>query len=433
MSEQDLAVDLTSLTDQDIIDLLEREDLPEDLHALITEYQQALYSTTTDPLPEPELPYPIGDKCVFTFSIENSAILLPAIVLSYHEDNTTMRVMVLTPLTLDTVPCTDYFGSQKKCKDYATPCPQNQSHGYTIPVEFVAAFEALEMDDSDKLIEQLQYGKPVLCREKDQTLWQRGHIIDQLHGPRWRVRLDNTTKRNIQVDIDHIMPLKDLLQENQLEDQREEYNELDKDNEDEEEIIIETPSNEFGGWQIHTTGFAARMMAKMGYVEGSGLGVHGHGRINPIEAKPYLDKKHKGYGADNSRPGLGMQQKPKKLAQNKKGKAQELDMFGWMDNLLSQPQESEETIPKSVKSFASSDTRQTNQNISKLRSSADRARAEYIHANEAYRRNKGSPVEDHFIKRLKETTHKYENLKKQLAELETHVKRTKEKKDMYTF
>ncbi|KAI8353208.1 hypothetical protein BD560DRAFT_217267 [Blakeslea trispora] len=379
-----------------------------------------MYSDAANP--SPELPYPIGEKCAFTFPIDDAAILLPAIVTDYHEDNTIIRVMVLTPLTLDTVPCSDYFGQQKRCKDPVKACPHHHSHGYTTPVEFVAPFEALEMDDPGRLAEQLQYGKPVLCKQKDQVVWKRGRIIDQLHGAHWRVRL-NDTKQCIQVDMEQIMPLKDLLHEDTA-DQIEEWSESER-----EEEVVEKASDEFGGWQVHTTGFAARMMAKMGYVEGSGLGVRGHGRINPIEAKPYLLRKHK--GDDKSRPGLGMQHKPKHPPQKPKKPEQELDMFGWMDNLLSQPQEKE--ITTSVKSFASSDTRQTNQNISKLRSSVDKAKAEYVHASEAYRRNKGSSVDNHFNKKLKNAAHQYESLKKQLNELETHVKRAKEKKDMYTF
>lgn len=42
-------------------------------------------------------------------------------------------------------------------------------------------------------------------------------------------------------------------------------------------------SVEYGSFEIHTTGFGSKMMAKMGYVEGGGLGKDGQGIAQPIE------------------------------------------------------------------------------------------------------------------------------------------------------
>lgn len=43
-------------------------------------------------------------------------------------------------------------------------------------------------------------------------------------------------------------------------------------------------SGSFGFWEKHTRGIGSRLMEKMGYVHGSGLGKEGEGRINPVEA-----------------------------------------------------------------------------------------------------------------------------------------------------
>lgn len=40
---------------------------------------------------------------------------------------------------------------------------------------------------------------------------------------------------------------------------------------------------EYGAFEMHTTGFGSKMMAKMGYVEGAGLGKDGQGMAQPIE------------------------------------------------------------------------------------------------------------------------------------------------------
>lgn len=42
-------------------------------------------------------------------------------------------------------------------------------------------------------------------------------------------------------------------------------------------------STKLGAFEVHTRGFGSRMMAKMGFVEGQGLGKDGQGMAKPIE------------------------------------------------------------------------------------------------------------------------------------------------------
>ena len=61
-----------------------------------------------------------------------------------------------------------------------------------------------------------------------------------------------------------------------------------------------------GGWEIHEKGVASRLMAKMGYVRGSGLGKHAQGRtdILPIPAprRGTRDCENPGLGAPEAAP-----------------------------------------------------------------------------------------------------------------------------------
>lgn len=246
------------MSDQDeILKLLEnQEELTPELLALIEEYQQLKEQETNEEL---ELPFAIGNQCAITFAINDHLVLLPSIVLGYSNSKTVIRVLILTPVTEDTVPCSNYFNGT--CDD--EHCPH--SHGYELPTEYVTSFDALGTTDAEALVKQLQYGKRVWCKAINADIWKLGNIIDQLHGPRWRVRLRDATKKRITVDIEHIMPFKSLLEEEYNDDEQEEWSESDR-----ESVIVEeqTQDNQaFGGWQVHTTGFAAKMMKKMGYVE----------------------------------------------------------------------------------------------------------------------------------------------------------------------
>ncbi|PSS08163.1 Zinc finger CCCH-type with G patch domain-containing protein [Actinidia chinensis var. chinensis] len=57
-------------------------------------------------------------------------------------------------------------------------------------------------------------------------------------------------------------------------------------------------SSTYGAFELHTTGFGSKMMAKMGFVEGGGLGKDGQGRAEPIEA--IQRPKSLGLGAESS-------------------------------------------------------------------------------------------------------------------------------------
>ncbi|KAA8535284.1 hypothetical protein F0562_030287 [Nyssa sinensis] len=72
-------------------------------------------------------------------------------------------------------------------------------------------------------------------------------------------------------------------------------------------------SSKYGAFELHTTGFGSMMMAKMGYIEGGGLGKDGQGMTEPIEV--IQRPKSLGLGAEASESsGKLAKNEPKKYA-----------------------------------------------------------------------------------------------------------------------
>ncbi|KAL7190960.1 hypothetical protein ACSBR2_023100 [Camellia fascicularis] len=74
-------------------------------------------------------------------------------------------------------------------------------------------------------------------------------------------------------------------------------------------------SSKYGAFELHTTGFGSKMMAKMGFVEGGGLGKDGQGIAQPIKA--IQRPKSLGLGAEASETSSNSSKtKPKKFGKD---------------------------------------------------------------------------------------------------------------------
>ncbi|KAI8883059.1 hypothetical protein K501DRAFT_333581 [Backusella circina FSU 941] len=285
--------------------------------------------------------------------------------------------------------------------------------------------------------ELLINGSIVLYRSQEETgeQWKTGQITQRLDGPQWQVcTLESTI---ITVGLQDIRPFQ---QDNSTDhSDNESITELNSQQEEEHDDQFDIVPKHWGGWEAHSTGFASKMMSKMGYVPGQGLGVSGQGRLEPIEAQLNVKGKHRQSNSNMNRPGLGLtfKKQPKKKKNKEKAveKEEEVDMFGFMDTLLSNKQfkQPEKPSSSSSPSVLPSTHREANKSLAKLQSNIESTQIEYNSAVAAVRRNKGKPMERQFQAKLEKISISLADLKNQANALNGHVKRKRERESMHTF
>ncbi|XP_061114147.1 zinc finger CCCH-type with G patch domain-containing protein [Conger conger] len=186
-----------------------------------------------------------------------------------------VRVLYIHPTHKSMKPCP--FFLEDKCR-FMENC--RFSHGEVVAVSELRQFQDLDLSN-------LQEGSACLARHED-GIWYPAKITDIEEGY-YTVKFNSLLQRSTIVEADGIIP--PLRQddpsssESDGDDDFGEYSAYAK-------VLdsVETGewapscSSSFAGWEAHTRGIGSKLMLKMGYEFGKGLGRSLEGRVEPVTA-----------------------------------------------------------------------------------------------------------------------------------------------------
>ncbi|XP_010631666.1 zinc finger CCCH-type with G patch domain-containing protein [Fukomys damarensis] len=188
------------------------------------------------------------------------------------EDGTAcVRVLYLYPTHKSLKPCP--FFLEGKCR-FKENC--RFSHGQVVSVDELRPFQ-------DPDLSLLQAGSTCLAKHHD-GLWHPARITDVENGY-YTVKFDSLLLKEAVVEGDSILP--------PLRTEAEESSDSDSGDLGDASYarVVEsgpadtgTSSSSFAGWEVHTRGIGSRLLARMGYEFGKGLGRNAEGRVEPIHA-----------------------------------------------------------------------------------------------------------------------------------------------------
>ncbi|XP_040295038.1 zinc finger CCCH-type with G patch domain-containing protein isoform X2 [Bufo bufo] len=183
-----------------------------------------------------------------------------------------VRVLYLYPTHKAMKPC-PYFLDGK--------CLFNEncrfSHGQVVSISELQVFEEPDLGN-------LRIDTPCLARHND-GIWYTARITD-IDDNFYTVKFDSVLLKDAVLEADAIIP---PLRETDSSSSDDEdlgaedsgYARVFLDN---GEVGVTPCSSEFGGWEAHTRGIGSKLLARMGYELGKGLGKNSEGRVEPVQA-----------------------------------------------------------------------------------------------------------------------------------------------------
>lgn len=133
-----------------------------------------------------------------------------------------------------------------------------------------------------------QAGRTVLVKG-DESLWVRAEVHG-VEGDQVFVKQETRPGELLHLSFEDVLPLEDAGDDESEEDEPPPTDpRLQPDiEEDFTPVSLDIRSAErLGEWEAHTRGLGSRLMGRMGWVPGVGLGKNGEGRVEPVPAMVY--------------------------------------------------------------------------------------------------------------------------------------------------
>ncbi|XP_071821307.1 zinc finger CCCH-type with G patch domain-containing protein-like [Apostichopus japonicus] len=239
-----------------------------------------------------------GTKCSLMYSQEwgakerHNAIILELEPKKKQSDEICVRVLFCNPTHQSMRPCPFFLDG--KCKFDAETC--RFSHGYVVSLSELAEFQEPDF-------RSLEAGSKCLARYDEDQLWYPA-AIDSIEKEFESYKVEFESYGNsVILGLDEILPRASHLESSSDEDDRDDETESlqedvnlpstsrglpDSRHGDPEGVPTTcwntTPGVALGQWEEHTRGIGSRLMAKMGYEYGQGLGKYNQGRTEIVEA-----------------------------------------------------------------------------------------------------------------------------------------------------
>nr|CAH7713695.1 unnamed protein product [Callosobruchus chinensis] len=195
-------------------------------------------------------------------------------VISDNENEMKVRVLFTNPTHQEMLPCPFYYDSD--CKFSEEDC--RFSHGEVVLLSSLQEYV-------DPQFDLLEIGSNVLAKQEN-NLWHRA-VVKHLFDDKCLVRFESNSY-DIEVNLEHLFPLGGASRSHSRQSSDDEC-ENDREEISREEVINKSLTNKpgdqaLGQWEKHTKGIGFKLMQKMGYVVGTGLGRRSEGRIDPVTA-----------------------------------------------------------------------------------------------------------------------------------------------------
>ncbi|XP_029974198.1 zinc finger CCCH-type with G patch domain-containing protein [Salarias fasciatus] len=186
-----------------------------------------------------------------------------------------VRVLYIYPTQKSMKPCPFYL--EGKCR-FLDNC--RFSHG-----EVVRVSELREFQESD--LSKLEDGSSCLVRHED-GIWYPARITEMDSGF-YTVKFDSLLLKDAVVEADAVIP--PLREDDPISSDSDPDDAADGDTVGYAKVMDSAAASEatfnstsFGGWEAHTRGIGSKLMLKMGYEYGKGLGKLQEGRVEPVMA-----------------------------------------------------------------------------------------------------------------------------------------------------